>query len=186
MGSRIVILSGPSGVGKDTLIDAWRKINPSVERVVAVTTRSPRSGEVEGVDYRFVSRERFDELASTGAFLEYKEVHGNGYATPLESVQRLLEDGKVAVLKIDVQGALAVMEARNDVLTVFVLPPDEKVLEERLQGRGTDDEATVRRRLEGAKAELAQAHRYQFRIVNDSVDRVVQELEDIVRGRHEA
>lgn len=175
-------MSGPSGVGKDTLIDAWKQVNPLVERVVACTTRAPRPNEVEGVDYCFVDRERFDELAAAGAFLEHKEVHGNGYATPLATLEGLLKAGKVAVLKIDVQGALAVMESCPDALTVFILPPDDETLVQRLNGRGTDDAETVRRRLEGARDELALAHRYKFQVVNDDLGRAVAELESIVRG----
>lgn len=182
MAGHIVILSGPSGVGKDTLIDAWKRLNPLVERVVAVTTRTPRKGEVEGVDYCFVDRSRFDDMAARGEFLEFKEVHGNGYATPLATLERLLAEGKIAVLKIDVQGAVSVMDARPDALSVFVLPPDGETLAARLRGRGTDDEATVARRLEGALVEMALAERYAHRVVNDDVDRAVQELEAIVQG----
>ncbi len=179
-GGRLVILSGPSGVGKDTVIDAWRAADPRVERVVATCTRPPRTGERDGVDYDFVSPEEFHRRAEAGAFLEHKEVHGNWYATPVAGVESRLAEGKVAVLKIDVQGALDVMERRPDALTVFLLPPSLEELEARIRGRGQDDEAAIERRLATARWELDQAGRYQHRIVNDEVPRVVEELRRIV------
>ncbi|RYG24626.1 guanylate kinase [bacterium] len=176
MTGRLVILSGPSGVGKDTVIDAWKARDPRVTRVIAYTTRAPRAGEKDGVDYHFVSVDQFLECANAGEFLEAKEVHGHHYATPLKDMNALLEAGKVAVLKIDVQGALTAMALRPDATSVFLLPPDGHELARRLRDRGTDDEDTIARRLENAKAELALAERYQHRIVNDSVDAVVEKL----------
>lgn len=180
MSGRLVILSGPSGVGKDTVIEAWRRRDPRVERVVACSTRAPRPGERDGVDYRFLSVEDFHQMAGSGSFLEHKLVHGNWYATPKESVDRLLAEGKIAVLKIDVQGALSVMEQRPDAVSVFVLPPSDEELERRIRSRGQDSEETVRLRLENARAEIAQADRYQFRIVNDDVERCVDRLVEAV------
>lgn len=177
---RLVILSGPSGVGKDTVINAWKHLDPSVERVIAYTTRQPRPGEVDGVDYHFISREAFQERAAAGSFLEYKEVHDYHYATPKDDMEALLAQGKIAVLKIDVQGALTVMELRPDALSIFLLPPDGDELHRRIRGRGTEDEGTIRKRLENAVAELALADRYHFAIVNDDVDTVVQRLSEIV------
>ena len=115
---RLVILSGPSGVGKDTVINAWHARDPRVERVVAYTTRPARPGETDGLDYHFVSVDTFMELAADGAFLEYKEVHGNHYATPLRDMEAMLSAGKIAILKIDVQGALTAMELRPDAMSV--------------------------------------------------------------------
>ena len=178
----LVILSGPSGVGKDTVIDAWRDRDPRVRRVVAYTTRAPRPGEVDGVDYHFVPVERFLEHAAAGDFLEYKEVHGNHYATPLRDMERMIADGLIAILKIDVQGAHAAMELRPDAVTIFILPPSEEELEARIRGRGSDSEEVICRRLENARAELALASRYQHRLVNQTVDGVVDELEVILRG----
>ena len=172
----LLILSGPSGVGKDTVIDAWRARDLRVTRVVAYTTRLPREGEVEGVDYHFVSVDRFLEHASAGDFLEAKEVHGNHYATPLKDMEALLAAGKVAVLKIDVQGALTAMALRPDAISVFLLPPDGEELARRLRDRGTDDAATVARRLENARGEIALSEGYAHRIVNDDVDEVVSRL----------
>lgn len=176
MQGRLVILSGPSGVGKDTVIDAWVRKDPRVVRVVAYTTRAPRPGETDGIDYHFVSRDTFLECAEAGDFLEAKEVHGHHYATPLKDMERLLATGKVAVLKIDVQGALTVMALRDDAISVFLLPPDVEELERRLRERGTDDPATVARRLENAQGELALSERYAHRVINDDVEAVVDRL----------
>ena len=126
---KLVILSGPSGVGKDTVIDAWKAADPRVERIVARTTRAPREYEVDGIDYVFLSTEKFLELADQGFFLEHKNVFDNYYGTPLGDMERVLNEGRIAVLKIDVQGALSVMPLRPDAITVFILPPSEEELE---------------------------------------------------------
>lgn len=177
---KLVILSGPSGVGKDTIIDSWAKVDPRIRRVVAYTTRAPRVGEVDGVDYHFVTVRRFTELADQGAFLEFKEVHGNFYATPLHDMEAMLAEGLVAILKIDVQGALTAMELRPDALTIFLLPPSVDELENRIRGRGTDDPATIEKRLLNAREEIALANHYRWRIVNDEIGEVVRQLEEIV------
>lgn len=174
-----MILSGPSGVGKDTVIDAWARRNPRVTRVVAYTTRAPREGELDGRDYHFVSVEEFMRRAADFDFLEYKEVHGNHYATPLSDMEKLLENGKIAVLKIDVQGALTAMGLRRDASSVFLLPPDVSELERRIRGRGTDAPDVIAKRLKNAQDEIALSSRYEHRIVNDDVCRVVDELEGL-------
>lgn len=177
----LVILSGPSGVGKDTVLKAWSTANPRVVRVVAYTTRAMRPGEIDGIDYHFVTQDEFQARVDRGAFLEHKEVHGNLYATPLEDMERLLAEGKIAVLKIDVQGALTAMELRPDAKSIFLLPPSTEELEARIRGRATDDEATIQKRLENAREELAVADRYQHRVVNRDIDQAVTELEGLVR-----
>lgn len=178
----LLILSGPSGVGKDTVIDAWRARNDKVRRVVAYATRDPRPGETHGVDYHFVPVERFLQHAEAGDFLEYKEVHGNYYATPLKDMEQMLADGLIAILKIDVQGALSAMDLRPDALTVFILPPSEEELERRIRGRGTDTPEAIEKRLKNAREELAVSDRYRYRIVNHDVEQVVDELERIIRS----
>lgn len=179
---KLIIFSGPSGVGKDTVLDAWRKVNPRVRRVVAYTTRAPREGEVDGVDYHFVSRERFQELADSGAFLEHKEVFGNHYATPLSDLEAMLSRGLIAILKIDVQGAVTAMGLRPDAITVFVLPPNMQALEDRIRSRGLDSAEDTERRLSTAQREIAFADRYQHRLINDEVDNVVRNLQEIVNS----
>ncbi|RYG46968.1 guanylate kinase [bacterium] len=181
MQGKLVVLSGPSGVGKDTVLDAWRERNGRVERVVTYTTRTPRPGEVHGVDYVFVTRERFFEHAESGDFLEHKEVHGNHYASPLCDTEEMLRQGKIAVLKIDVQGALAVMPLRPDALTVFLLPPNGNELARRIRERGTETNDEVIRRLRNAEGEMALAGAYAHRIVNDDVERTVDQLEALAR-----
>ena len=180
---RLVILSGPSGVGKDTVLDAWRLRNPRVQRVVAATTRMPRPGEVDGVDYHFLTREAFLNKANCNEMLEFMEVFGNLYGTPVEGMERLLAEGKVAVLKIDVQGALTVMEKRPDAVTVFLLPPSPEELEARLHARSTDDPKEIELRLQTAHAEIAigMSH-YSHHVINADVDQAVDELEAIVNG----
>lgn len=173
-------MSGPSGVGKDTVINAWRAKNPRVQRVVAYTTREPRVGEQEGIDYHFVSIDRFHELAADGAFLEHKEVHGNWYATPLRDMEQMLGEGKIAILKIDVQGALSAMRVRPDALSIFLMPPSWEELERRIRGRGTDDAATIEKRLRNATEEIEYADRYRFQVTNDDLNKAVEELEGIV------
>lgn len=178
---RLVILSGPSGVGKDTVIDAWKQADPDVERVVAYATRPPRTGEVDGVDYRFVSVSEFQRMAEAGKFLEHKRVFENYYATPVSDPDRIVSEGRIAILKIDVQGALAVMPLRPDAITVFLLPPSDEVLRSRIEGRKADAPEVIARRLQEAKNEIAQAPHYQHQIVNENVEDVVKQLMELTR-----
>ncbi|MFO0370505.1 MAG: guanylate kinase [Armatimonadota bacterium] len=178
---QLIILSGPSGVGKDTVLDRWRARNPLVKRVVTYTTRAPRPGEEDGEDYHFRSNSEFLALAEQGAFLEWKEVHGNLYATPLADMEQMLADGLWAILKIDVQGAAEAVQRRPDALSIFLLPPSREELERRLRGRGTEDEAKVQQRLENALRELDAAGDYAHQVVNLDVETCVDELERIVR-----
>lgn len=176
---RLVILSGPSGVGKDTVIDAWMAKDPHVERVIAYTTREPRRGEVNGVDYWFVSRPEFLRMVGAGEFLEHKEVVGNFYATPVRHAERILMEDRIAVLKIDVQGALEVMKKRPNCITVFLLPPTKEALRERLLNRGTDSPEVITKRILAAVLELAEATKYQHQIVNRNVADVVAQLMEL-------
>jgi guanylate kinase len=178
---RVVIVSGPSGVGKDTVIDAWAERNPLVERVVAATTRAPRQGEVDGVHYHFLSREEFEDRAGKDWFLEFKEVHSNYYGTPRMAVEQITTLGKIAILKIDVQGAEAVMKAMPDVTSIFLMPPSDAELEKRIRERGLDDAAVIEERLANARGEMAKASLYGHQVVNDDLGRCVDELEAIVK-----
>ncbi|MFN3683247.1 MAG: guanylate kinase [Fimbriimonadaceae bacterium] len=177
---RLVIVSGPSGVGKDTVIRRWLETDPRTERVVTCTTRPPRPSEVPGVSYRFLSRDEFLAMAERGELLEHKIVHGNLYGTPAEGVEEILRRGKIAVLSIDVQGAAEVRAKRPDALAVFLLPPSREELERRLRNRGEDSEEQIRLRLRNAEAELAAAASYPVRVVNDDVDRCAAELRSLV------
>lgn len=179
---RVIILSGPSGVGKDTVLERWHTVNPQIQRVVSWTSRSPRAGEVDSRDYRFVSTSMFETTAMAGGFLEHKLVHGNWYGTPLMELRRLTRQGKLPVLKIDVQGALDVMEAHPEVLSIFLLPPNNYELERRLRSRATDSDAQIERRLLTAKREMELAPRYQHQVINEDVETAVAELERLVAG----
>lgn len=180
MSGKLVILSGPSGVGKDTVIAEWARLDPRVERVVAYTTRTPRAGEMDGVDYHFVTPAEFCDKADRGEFLEWKEVHENLYATPLLDMEAMLQAGKVAILKIDVQGGIEAMAKRPDALSIFLLPPSFEELERRIRDRAADDEATIQKRLQNARDEIAVSDRYQYRVVNDDLARTISEIWGIV------
>jgi guanylate kinase len=169
-------------VGKDTVLERWTARNPRVQRVVAYCTRPPRQGETDGVDYHFVSPARFHELAGKGAFLEHKEVHGNFYATPLHDLRSMVDQGLIAVLKIDVQGALEAMEKLPEAISIFLEPPAFEVLEQRMRERAKDSESVIQTRLENARFELSVAARYRHRVVNDDLESTVNRLEAIVEA----
>ncbi|MDR3688184.1 MAG: guanylate kinase [Fimbriimonas sp.] len=176
---RLVILSGPSAVGKDSVIDRWKELDPSVERIVARTTRDPRPGEVDGRDYVFLTVEQFRKLIDEDFFLEYKPVFDNFYGTPRTLMDRALEEGRIAVLKIDVQGALDVMKLRPDAITVFLMPPSEEALRDRINLRDLDSPEVKKKRLAKAVEEMSHAGEYQHQIVNDVVDLAVQKLREL-------
>jgi len=178
--SRIVILSGPSGVGKDTVLDRWAELNPQVRRVVAATTRAPRAGEIDGDDYHFMEEVVFLEAAKNGQFLEYKNVHGNWYATPWAGIESIVTAGGIAVLKIDVQGAEQVLKDHPAIISIFLLPPSMAELERRIRARGTESEETLATRLQNARDEIEASHFYRHRLVNRDVNEVVGQLQEIV------
>lgn len=182
MSGTLVIVSGPSGVGKDTVIRRWLETDPRTERVVTCTTRPPRPSDEPGVTYHFFDREGFLRRARQGELLEYKEVHGNLYGTPLASVLDILERGKIAVLNIDVQGGIEVLAKRPDAIGVFLLPPSMGELERRLRSRGEDSEEQIRLRLRNAQEEIRAGSVYPHRLVNDDVDRCAARLSGLVPG----
>lgn len=176
-GGRLVVLSGPSGVGKTTLVRgllARPELNLTLS--VSATTRAPREGEVHGRDYLFMDRESFLKAREAGEFLEWAEVHGNLYGTPMAEARRALEAGRNVLLEIDVAGARQVRERAPDALLIFLRPRDPETLERRLRGRGTDDEETIQRRLRNARAELAAAPEYDLQVVNDDLERAIEEV----------
>jgi guanylate kinase len=180
---KLIVISGPSGAGKTTLLKRLyascpRPLAPSV----SATTRPPRPGERDGVDYHFLSREEFARRREAGEFLECFEVYqrGDWYGTLKSEVTPSLAAGKWVVLEIDVQGTLAVLEHYPDALTIFVRPRSIEELERRLRDRGTENEAALQRRLDVARRELASVDRYRHQIVNDDIDQAVQELCDIL------
>ena len=173
-------MSGPSGVGKGTLVAELRRRVPSLGLTVSATTRSPREGEKDGVSYYFLSEEEFGRRVEAGEFLEWANVHGHRYGTLHSEVDRLFAEGRSVVLEIDVQGGLNVRRVRPDTVLVFIEPPSAEELERRLRGRGTEGEETIRLRLSNAASELEAAASYDVRVVNDDLDRAVGELADLI------
>jgi guanylate kinase len=168
--TRLTVLSGPSGVGKGTVVRKVRELYPHVWVSVSCTTRRPRPGEREGREYRFVSREQFHELAEAGELLEFAEFAGNLYGTPRAPVDARLAAGEPTLLEIDLQGARQVRAAMPDAQLVFLAPPSWDELERRLSGRGTELTAAVAARLDQARVELAAADEFDAVIVNDDID----------------
>ncbi|MFN3189751.1 MAG: guanylate kinase [Aureliella sp.] len=175
---QLIIVSGPSGAGKSTVLRRLReRCELPLQVSVSVTTRSPRSGEVDGRDYHFVSREQFEEKRERGDFLECMEVFGRDwYGTPAREVDEALRQGTWIILEIDVQGALSVMKRRRDTISFFVHPGTKEELEQRLRKRGTEEEAAIRRRLEVAEEELTALIYYNHEIINRDVDLAVEEI----------
>ncbi|WP_457597275.1 guanylate kinase [Hydrogenimonas sp.] len=170
----ILILSGPSGAGKSSLIKAaGDKIGDNYFSI-STTTRPPREGEKNGVDYYFVSKEEFEADIRAGEFLEYAQVHGNYYGTSLKPVRKALEEGKLVIFDIDVQGHAIARERMGDLITsVFVTTPSLKELERRLRNRGTDDEEIIQKRIQNALIEIEYISAYDFLIVNDDFDKAL-------------
>ncbi len=177
----LFILSGPSGAGKGTIRARLFETLEGLSYSVSCTTRHPREGERDGVDYRFVTDEQFRAHIAAGDFLEWAEVHGHCYGTLKSDVRKVLDQGKDMFLEIDVQGALQVKEKMPEAVTVFVVPPSLEVLEQRLRGRHTESEEELRVRLDNAAAEMEQRDRYDFTVVNDSLDAAVENLAQFIR-----
>ena len=181
---RLFVVSGPSGAGKGTLLSLVRESRPDLALTVSATTRQPRSGEIDGVSYRFMTEDEFDAELEADGFLEWAEVHGHRYGTLRSDVEAKLAAGSSLVLEIDVQGALNVRKAYPDAVLVFIEPPSLEVLEKRLRGRGTEDEDSIALRLENARREMELAPEYDERIVNDSKKRAAKRLERVFE-KHE-
>lgn len=172
----VLVVCAPSGAGKTTLVKRLLQEFPHFGYSVSCTTRSPRPGETDGVDYHFLSGEEFEQRRAQGYFAEWAEVYGNFYGTPLPPTLGMLEQGKDVLFEIDVQGAAQLRLTLPAGKYVFILPPSLSVLEERLRGRGSDDEATIARRLANAAREMREAHWFDAWIVNDVLDTAYDEL----------
>ena len=178
------IISGPSGVGKSTVLKRVLKDRDDLYFSISATTRDPREGEVNGVHYHFISKDQFRQMIDEDAFLEYAEYVGNFYGTPKKYVDEAMEQGKDVILDIEVQGATQVYGKRPDTIRIFIAPPSWEALEKRLIGRGTDSPEKVQKRLARAKEEVLSAGAYDYFVVNDSVENAVQEINAIMLAAH--
>lgn len=181
---KLIILSGPSGVGKSTVVSKTMEYRNDICFSVSVTTRPPRSGEVEGKDYFFITKDRFVEMVNNHELLEYATYVENSYGTPFPFVEEKLAAGYNVILDIEVQGARQVLSKVQDAITVFVLPPSWAELKKRLAGRGTETEQSLAARLERARQELQEADFYQYVIINGSVECAAGELDSIITAEH--
>lgn len=181
-GGSLVVVSGPGGVGKGTVVQRLRARRPDVAVSVSATTRAPRPGEVDGEHYHFLSDAAFDRLVEGNGFLEYAEFGGHRYGTPWSSIEQPLQDGGTVLLEIDVQGALQVRDRHPGAVLVFIAPPDSAALAERLRARGTDSDERIDERLAIARNELAAARLFDHVVVNDDLDTTVDELSRILAG----
>lgn len=177
---KLVVISGPSGAGKSTVIKKAMELRGDLCFSVSVTTRGPRPGETDGVDYFFVSAEKFEELAAAELLLEHAEYVGNRYGTPRSYVEDRLNEGISVVLDIEVQGASQVRRNVPEAVSIFVLPPSGRELERRLRGRNTDSEEKIRDRLIQAKRECAEAGKYDYIVINDDPDVAAKEVDSII------
>jgi guanylate kinase len=177
---RLFVVTAPSGAGKTSLIDAVMRADPSLKISVSYTTRSPRPGEKEGVDYRFVDEPTFHAMRERGEFLESAEVHGNHYGTAKRVILEAVEKGEDLILEIDWQGAQQVRRLYPDCVGIFILPPSIEELERRMRSRGQDSEAVIRRRVANAKEELAHAGEFKYAIINKDFETARRELASII------
>lgn len=184
----LLVISGPSGVGKTTITHAVVKAFEDSVFSVSVTTRPKTDADTEGVDYRFVNDAEFERMVDAGELLEHAQVFDKRYGTPRDAVARAMADGKMLILEIDVRGALQVKEKMPDMFGLFVLPPSEEMLLERLRARGREGEDVIQRRFSEAKREISEAKNcavYDQFIVNDDLDKAVEEAVGVVRARRE-
>ncbi len=181
----LIVLSGPSGVGKGTVRAAiFSKGEQKFVYSISATTRLPRTGETDGIDYFFKTREEFERMIQNKQLLEYAEYVGNYYGTPLEYVENTLASGKDVFLEIDVQGAIQVRELMPDGVFIFLTPPDLNELESRIVNRGTDSDEVIAKRMKTAREELELMKYYDYSVVNDTVDNAVQKIEAIIQTEH--
>ena len=179
---KLIVISGPSGVGKGTLLQRLRQQYPELQVSISATTRQPREGEVHGQHYYFVSKEQFQSMIERGELLEWAEFAGNCYGTPKAPIVAAIAQGQRVVLEIELLGARQVRESLPAAKQIFIAPPTDKTLDHRIRGRGQETETAIEKRLKQAKVELAAADEFDIKIVNDSLDTALEELEAAVLG----
>ena len=176
----LVVFSGPSGVGKDSLLQRLLEVNPQIRLSVSATTRSPRGEEQQGKDYFFLSKEEFQEMIDQDGMLEYALYCENYYGTPRQPVEEGIKQGQDVILEIEVQGGAQVRQQNPASVSIFVLPPSMKVLSQRLHKRGTDSEEVIQKRLQKAREEIRRADQYDYVVMNDDLEECVQEICEIL------
>ena len=176
----LIVISGPSGAGKGTICKALLEKHDNIYISVSATTRSPRKGEIEGVNYYFLTKEAFEEKVKENGFLEYANVHGNFYGTPKVNVEKMLDEGKDVILEIDIQGALQVKENFKEGVFIFILPPSMEELKQRIIKRGSETEESLMTRFKNAYKEINYVSKYNYAVVNDKLDVAVSKVESII------
>lgn len=177
---KLIVISGPAGTGKGTVVKALLSRNENMRLSVSATTRSPRPGETNGVEYFFKTREGFEEMIAHDAFIEYTQYNGNYYGTPKQAVIDMLDAGYDVILEIEVEGAGNAKRALPEALLIFLAPPSKKILRERLTNRGTETPEVIERRLQIAERELSLADKYDYIVVNDVVEDAAKRIESII------
>ena len=178
----LIVLSGPSGVGKDTVLKGVMEKDECLKRSISVTTRAPRTGEINGVHYHFITQEQYDKMLEEGDFLEHETVHGNSYATPASYVEKLREEGYDAALVIDVKGGLSVKKTVPDAVLICILPNSMEGLYSRLSGRQTDSPDVIKLRMRNAEGEIKKALEYDYAVVNDDLEQCRGEVLEIIKA----
>lgn len=179
MSGRLFIIAGCSGVGKGTLLKLFLEKNPNIKLSISATTRKPRTGEVDGENYFFISKEEFLASVNNNEFLEWAEFSGNCYGTKKSFVEKTLNKGIDLILEIEVQGAKQVKEKMPEAVSIFIMPPSVEELEERLRGRKTEDEEAIQKRLSEAKREIEAGKNFDYKIINDDLDVALENLQKI-------
>lgn len=182
MQKKLFVISGSSGVGKGTVLKGFLQKNPNFMLSISCTTRNPRPGEIDGVNYFFLTKEDFQNCIDNDKFLEWAEFAGNRYGTKKKYIRQCLDEGKDIILELDTQGALQVKKQMPEAVLIFICPPSIEALENRLRGRHTEDEAAIQKRMNEVKIELERAEKFDYKIINDDLEKAIEALEKVITG----